>query len=131
MGVDGEHDPQHIISTKRFQRVASSFESSLSPFLPVATAFSKANLDVMPSRSSDHDVGRSDIEVNGLSEPHKDQVSRSTTVEVSEPEDGALSMGRGRHFPSVAALGDRSAHVVDFDGPRDPLHPHNWPSRKK
>lgn len=40
-------------------------------------------------------------------------------------------MGRNNSFPSATMLGDRSAHVVDFDGSSDPLHPHNWPPQKR
>jgi DHA1 family multidrug resistance protein-like MFS transporter len=39
------------------------------------------------------------------------------------------AMGGGRHYPSL--LGDRDPYKVDFDGPNDPIHPHNWPLKTK
>ncbi|CDO96200.1 unnamed protein product [Kluyveromyces dobzhanskii CBS 2104] len=38
-------------------------------------------------------------------------------------------MGGGRPYPR--ALPDRAPYEVTFDGPNDPLHPFNWPIRKK
>lgn len=38
-------------------------------------------------------------------------------------------MGGGRDYPP--ALPDRAPYAVSFDGPDDPLHPHNWPVGKK
>lgn len=37
--------------------------------------------------------------------------------------------GAGRPFPPP--LPEREEYVVEFDGPDDPLHPLNWPMRKK
>ncbi|GME80727.1 unnamed protein product [Ambrosiozyma monospora] len=38
-------------------------------------------------------------------------------------------MGGGRDYP--APLPDVADYTVTFDGPDDPLHPHNWPLKKK
>ena len=38
-------------------------------------------------------------------------------------------MGAGKEYPPL--LPDREEYVVEFDGPDDPLHPQNWPMRKK
>lgn len=40
-----------------------------------------------------------------------------------------LSMGGGKSLPKI--LGQRNAHVVEFDGPDDPWNPQNWPSSAK
>lgn len=37
--------------------------------------------------------------------------------------------GAGKPYPP--ALPDQDEYVVEFDGPDDPLHPQNWPTRKK
>lgn len=51
---------------------------------------------------------------------------RSKTVESRPlPEFGA-----GKDYPPEP-LAEREAYVVDFNGPDDPLHPHNWPRRTK
>lgn len=38
-------------------------------------------------------------------------------------------MGGGKEYPPL--LGPREPYKVEFDGPDDPLHPFNWPLRKK
>ncbi|KAL2360448.1 hypothetical protein RJZ56_006674 [Blastomyces dermatitidis] len=37
--------------------------------------------------------------------------------------------GAGKPYPPL--LPEREEYVVEFDGPDDPLHPQNWPMRKK
>ncbi|KAL6229182.1 hypothetical protein BDW75DRAFT_250022 [Aspergillus navahoensis] len=48
-------------------------------------------------------------------------------------EDGRAiekcQIGAGRPFPP--ALPGREHYIVDFEGPDDPLHPHNWPVATK
>lgn len=38
-------------------------------------------------------------------------------------------MGAGKPMPP--ALPDRDEYVVEFDGPDDPMHPQNWPMKRK
>ncbi|CUM56269.1 uncharacterized protein AC631_03929 [Debaryomyces fabryi] len=38
-------------------------------------------------------------------------------------------MGGGKDYPPP--LGSRDPYVVSFNGPDDPIHPHNWPQIKK
>ncbi|OJJ54895.1 hypothetical protein ASPSYDRAFT_60694 [Aspergillus sydowii CBS 593.65] len=40
-----------------------------------------------------------------------------------------LPMGGGRPYP--LALPDPEMYVVQFDGPDDPIHPHNWPMGRR
>lgn len=42
---------------------------------------------------------------------------------------GCPPMGGGRAYPPP--LPDREPYEVAFDGPDDPLHPYNWPARKR
>ena len=37
--------------------------------------------------------------------------------------------GGGKEYPPL--LPEREEYVVEFDGPDDPLHPQNWPMKKK
>jgi DHA1 family multidrug resistance protein-like MFS transporter len=37
--------------------------------------------------------------------------------------------GAGKPYPP--SLAPQEEYVVEFDGPGDPLHPQNWPSKKK
>lgn len=39
------------------------------------------------------------------------------------------AFGAGKPYPPP--LAPREEYVVEFDGPGDPLHPQNWPSKKK
>jgi len=39
------------------------------------------------------------------------------------------NLGAGKPFPPTSY--DVEDYVVEFDGPRDPLHPQNWPMKKR
>lgn len=45
------------------------------------------------------------------------------------PRDQWLPFGAGKPYP--ASLPDAEEYVVEFTGPEDPLHPHNWSLKKK
>lgn len=51
---------------------------------------------------------------------------RTKTVESRPLPD----FGAGKGYPPEP-LAEREAYVVDFNGPNDELHPHNWPLRSK
>jgi DHA1 family multidrug resistance protein-like MFS transporter len=60
---------------------------------------------------------------------HKSTVGetpRSLNRLLSEP---LIGLGAKKPFPP--ALPDREEYVVEFLGHDDPMHPHNWPTRKK
>lgn len=63
------------------------------------------------------------------------RLSRILTGTVNEPErievdySNTLPMGGDRDYPP--ALPPRELYEVTFDGPNDPLHPFNWPLKKK
>ena len=52
--------------------------------------------------------------------------SRSATSQ-SQP---LPAFGGGKPYPPEIPA-EREAYVVDFESPTDPLHPQNWPTRKK
>lgn len=58
---------------------------------------------------------------------HEGTVGRSSTSKTSKKPLPA--MGAGKEYPPL--LPEREEYVVEFDGPHDPLHPQNWPMRKK
>lgn len=39
------------------------------------------------------------------------------------------AFGAGKPYPPP--LPEREEYVVEFDGPKDPMHAQNWPFRKK
>ncbi|ODQ82376.1 hypothetical protein BABINDRAFT_158983 [Babjeviella inositovora NRRL Y-12698] len=50
--------------------------------------------------------------------------------EAALADEGPLpAMGNGKPYPKP--VGDRAPYAVAFDGPNDPTHPHNWPTRTK
>ncbi|KAK5780515.1 polyamine transporter TPO1 PWA37_002499 [Arxiozyma heterogenica] len=63
------------------------------------------------------------------------RLSKILTGTVNEPEriavdySNTLPMGGDRDYPP--ALPPRELYEVTFDGPNDPLHPFNWPMKKK
>lgn len=60
---------------------------------------------------------------------HAGTVGRSNTGKSRESRRPMPEMGLGKPYPPP--LPERSAYVVEFTGPDDPLHPQNWPMRKK
>ncbi|RAL02163.1 MFS transporter [Aspergillus ibericus CBS 121593] len=45
------------------------------------------------------------------------------------PQDQWLPLGAGKPYPPP--LPDSEAYVVEFEGADDPMHPHNWPMKKR
>lgn len=78
-------------------------------------------------------------------EAEPNPISRTETIESIQDQDNVARimsrrstntskpiprMGGGRDdYPPL--LGDQKLYQVDFDGPSDPLHPFNWPVKKK
>ena len=58
---------------------------------------------------------------------HSGTVGRSLTSRKSKKPLPAF--GAGKDYPP--ALPAQEDYVVEFDGPDDPLHPQNWPMKKK
>jgi len=58
---------------------------------------------------------------------HSNTVGRS--VKSRESRKPLPSFGAGKPYPPL--LPEREEYVVEFDGPDDPLHAQNWPTRKK
>lgn len=60
---------------------------------------------------------------------HTATVGRSLTGKSRDSRKALPEMGLGKPYPQP--LADREEYVVEFNGPEDPLHPHNWPMKKK
>ena len=58
---------------------------------------------------------------------HSGTVGRS--VKSRTPSKPLPAFGAGKEYPPP--LPEREAYVVEFDGHDDPLHPMNWPVRRK
>lgn len=58
---------------------------------------------------------------------HSGTVGRS--LKSRESRKPLPKFGGGKEYPPL--LPEREEYVVEFDGPEDPLHPQNWPMKKK
>ena len=58
---------------------------------------------------------------------HSSTVGRSITSRRSKKP--LPNFGSGKEYPPL--LPAQEEYVVEFDGPDDPMHPQNWPLRKK
>jgi len=56
---------------------------------------------------------------------HQGTVGSTRTI----PRDQWLQLGAEKPYPP--SLPDAEEYVVEFIGPNDPLHPHNWPFLRK
>ena len=67
-----------------------------------------------------------------LSRIHTYRLQHGATVGSSRgphPRKDWLELGAGKPYPP--SLPDAEEYVVEFVGPQDSLHPHNWPLWKK
>lgn len=100
---------------------------------------------VRPYTGDSFSQNNQDLE-NGLQEPTDDEklmrvdthadlsreLSRKLTGADTIKNDESTpipKMGLDKDYPPM--LPDSSAYTVSFNGPDDPLHPHNWPLKKK
>lgn len=60
---------------------------------------------------------------------HRMAEGKSLLNKANKTNELLPKIGGGREFPPY--LGDRSPFMVTFDGPKDPIHPHNWSSKRK
>lgn len=65
--------------------------------------------------------------INTQRSQHTGTVGRS--LKSRESKKPLPEFGAGKSYPPP--LPSQEAYVVEFDGPHDPLHPQNWPMRKK
>ena len=76
------------------------------------------------------DLERHPTELSRI-ETHRSQHSGTVgrSLRSRESKKPLPNFGGGKEYPP--ALPEREEYVVEFDGPEDPLHPQNWPMRKK
>jgi DHA1 family multidrug resistance protein-like MFS transporter len=72
---------------------------------------------------------RSSTQNSVQSRQEQDLVTRILTSGTTRSRGPIPTMGGGRDYPP--SLPDRDPYRVDFDGPDDPRHPHNWPMKRK
>jgi DHA1 family multidrug resistance protein-like MFS transporter len=84
----------------------------------------------MSRMSTQRDLDRNPT---SLSRIHTQRSQHSATVGKSlksrESKKPLPEFGGGKPYPPM--LPEQEEYVVEFDGPDDPLHPQNWPMKKK
>ncbi|KAL8781743.1 MAG: hypothetical protein Q9213_005880 [Squamulea squamosa] len=87
------------------------------------------------------EIGMSRIQTGRDLERHPTELSRIETqksqhsgtvgrsLKSRESKKPLPNFGGGKEYPPQ--LPEREEYVVEFDGPDDPLHPQNWPMKKK
>jgi MFS transporter, DHA1 family, multidrug resistance protein len=114
-------------SHDRIQRVSTdtasaSSSSSSASVVREEMNFSRVNTQQDLER---HPTALSRIETHRTQ--HSATVGRSLTSR--ESKRPLPRFGGGKDYPPL--LPDREEYVVEFDGHDDPLHPQNWPMKKK
>jgi DHA1 family multidrug resistance protein-like MFS transporter len=93
--------------------------------------------EVVPDRryrvirtSSQRDVENPPIDILSGVETARSQYAATVGIQSRSRNNTPLpGFGGGKPYPPK--LEPQDAYVVDFDGPDDPIHPMNWPFRKK
>lgn len=76
------------------------------------------------------DLERHPTELSRI-ETHRSQHSNTVgrSLKSRESKKPLPNFGGGKEYPPP--LPEQEEYVVEFDGPDDPLHPQNWPVKKK
>lgn len=80
--------------------------------------------------NTQRDLDRHPTELDRI-ETHRTQHSSTVgrTITSRKSKKPLPSFGGGKEYPPP--LPAQEEYVVEFDGPDDPMHPQNWPLRKK
>ncbi|KAL8891393.1 MAG: hypothetical protein Q9215_001535 [Flavoplaca cf. flavocitrina] len=113
---------------ERAGSVASSLSSSSSSLASSAPVIRE---EMGMSRiQTGRDLERHPTELSRI-ETHRSQHSGTVgrSLRSRESKKPLPNFGGGKEYPPP--LPEREEYVVEFDGPEDPLHPQNWPMKKK
>ncbi|KAI4127500.1 MAG: hypothetical protein LQ341_006783 [Variospora aurantia] len=129
--TDTSHEPSP--KDKRPDGELERIESALS-----SSSSSSSTSSAPPIRE---EMGMSRINTGRDLERHPTELSRIDThrsqhsgtvgrsLKSRESSKPLPNFGGGKEYPP--ALPEKEEYVVEFDGPDDPLHPQNWPIKKK
>lgn len=120
--------PQDKRQDGKLERIGSTASSSPSSS---ASSASVIREEIGMSRiQTGRDLERHPTELSRIEtqrSQHSGTVGRS--LRSRESKKPLPNFGGGRDYPPQ--LPEREEYVVEFDGPEDPLHPQNWPMKKK
>ncbi|KAK5069342.1 hypothetical protein LTR64_008362 [Lithohypha guttulata] len=123
-------EPAHPIQRQATRHSDSSDDSDDESSSPsegmsrIATAASAGRTETRAARTKTHPLEDHRIETHRLQ--HVATVGTTGTKEYGKP---LPNFGGGKQYPPD--LPPYEDYVVEFDGPDDPLHPQNWPFKKK
>lgn len=115
-------------SSHEIERVATASSASTST---TSDSISRRNIG-MSRMSTQRDLERHPTELSRIAtqrSQHSGTVGRSRTSRTRRSSKPLPEFGAGKPYPPP--LPSQEEYVVEFDGPDDPLHPQNWPIRKK
>jgi len=104
--------------------MSSSSSSSSERMSRIATAASVGRIDTRATRTRTHPLEDHRMETHRLQQVATVGASKTRTYETPLP-----NFGGGKAYPPD--LPPYEDYVVEYDGPDDPLHPQNWPFKKK
>ena len=109
-------------------RAASLNSSSVSS--SPASSIRHVPTERMSRVNTGRDVERHPTELGRIA-THKSQHEGTVgkSVKSRESKRPLPNFGAGKPYPP--ALPEQEEYVVEFDGPDDPMHPQNWPMKKK
>ncbi|KAL8859538.1 MAG: hypothetical protein Q9178_003937 [Gyalolechia marmorata] len=113
------------------ERVGSTASISTSSSSSSASSMPVIREEIGMSRvQTTRDLERHPTELSRI-ETHRSQHSATVgrSLRSRESKKPLPNFGGGKEYPP--ALPEREEYVVEFDGPDDPLHPQNWPLKKK
>ncbi|ANB12532.1 Tpo1p [Sugiyamaella lignohabitans] len=84
------------------------------------------SMNLAPVKRLDEKDDSCELDDNGLAE----STGIAHRVFSATHRGQSFSMGGGKPLPPLPAL-SKEAYRVDYEGPDDPYHPYNWPSRRK
>ncbi|KAL8693610.1 MAG: hypothetical protein Q9224_003721 [Gallowayella concinna] len=119
---------QHVAPLERVGSAASASTSSSSSSASSAAVIRE---EIGMSRiQTGRDLERHPTELSRI-ETHRSQHSGTVgrSLRSRESKKPLPNFGGGKEYPPQ--LPEREEYVVEFDGPEDPLHPQNWPMKKK
>lgn len=109
--------------SKELSNANSSDETQMAP-----REFNNDAYNGSTAESESITTAREQVEISRTLSRHLTN-SQDLISEVSKNNEPIPRMGSGRDYPPP--VGDSKPYSVDYDGPDDPIHPHNWKLQKK
>ncbi|ANB11822.1 Tpo1p [Sugiyamaella lignohabitans] len=75
-------------------------------------------------------LSRTSTNISEEANVETDYIARVLTGGSRRSNRPTPNMGGGKDYPPLLNY-DKDLYKVEFDGPDDPMHPHNWPLKKK